>query len=160
MGVIESSCTFVVPGINRSLLGVTKNLPVIPVIIRDLSDASISTFVVPVIIRNLFGTKRLPAGTHFRTVATSGSFVVPASTGSSPVSPRTYRSSQSSSETSLALRKSRNNLIWHLQELSRRPGAALTKFIYNYSTILLRFFNNSSPRAFPGFLARNPSQPQ
>jgi hypothetical protein len=36
LGVVESSCTFVLPGINRSLPRVTKNLPVFPVINRDL----------------------------------------------------------------------------------------------------------------------------
>jgi hypothetical protein len=35
-----------VPGINRSLPGVTKNLPVIPVIIRNLFDASANFLTV------------------------------------------------------------------------------------------------------------------
>jgi hypothetical protein len=41
-----------------------------------------------------------------------------------------------------------------------RLGAAFTKYFYNSSTIILQFFYDFSPRAFPSFSARNPSQPQ
>jgi hypothetical protein len=39
-------------------------------------------------------------------------------------------------------------------------GAAFTKCFYNSSPIFLRFFYDYSPRAFSGFSALNPSQPQ
>jgi hypothetical protein len=41
-----------------------------------------------------------------------------------------------------------------------RTGAAFTKCFYNSSPIFLLFFYDYSPRAFSGFFALNPSQPQ
>jgi hypothetical protein len=41
-----------------------------------------------------------------------------------------------------------------------KAGAAFTKYFYNSSAILLRFFYDYSPRVFPSFSTRNPSQPQ
>jgi hypothetical protein len=35
-------------------------------------------------------------------------------------------------------------------------GTAFTKYLYNSSTIILRFFYDYSPRAFPCFYARDP----
>jgi hypothetical protein len=40
------------------------------------------------------------------------------------------------------------------------PGAAFTKCFSNSSPIFPQFFYDYSPRAFSGFSALNPSQPQ